>query len=98
VWITCPCLKQNKGGLAGATLNGKIFAIGGGNGSQSFSEVEMFDPAHGSWIHSPSLQQSVWSQVPLNSYIEYIVLNLTATSLTLGLYYWRVLIVMCDKV
>uniref|UniRef100_A0ACD5TR57 Uncharacterized protein n=1 Tax=Avena sativa TaxID=4498 RepID=A0ACD5TR57_AVESA len=58
VWITCPCLKHNKGGLAGATLNGKIFAIGGGNGSQSFSEVEMFDPAHGSWIDSPSLQQS----------------------------------------
>jgi hypothetical protein len=92
VWITCPCLKQNKGGLAGATLNGKIFAIGGGNGSQSFSEVEMFDPAHGSWIDSPSLQQCVWSQIPLTLTLSRM------SSLTLGLYDWSFIIVKCDMV
>ncbi|KAB8080087.1 hypothetical protein EE612_000432 [Oryza sativa] len=56
-WIGLPCLNHEKGHLAGATLNGKIFAIGGGDGSQSFSEVEMFDPAVGKWIYSLSMQQ-----------------------------------------
>lgn len=59
-WIGLPCLNHEKGHLAGATLNGKIFAIGGGDGSQSFSEVEMFDPAAGKWIYNLSMQQPVW--------------------------------------
>lgn len=61
-WITCPRLKHAKGSLAGATLNDKIFAIGGGDGSAVFSEVEMFDPALGRWIDSVSMRQKVWSR------------------------------------
>ena len=40
-------------------LNDKIFAIGGGDGSAVFSEVEMFDPALGRWIDSVSMRQNV---------------------------------------
>ncbi|OEL14140.1 Kelch-like protein 17, partial [Dichanthelium oligosanthes] len=57
-WMTCPRLKHGKGSLAGTTLNDKIFAIGGGDGSAVFSEVEMFDPALGRWIDSLSMRQN----------------------------------------
>jgi hypothetical protein len=60
----CPRLKHEKGSLAGVTLNDKIFAIGGGNGSTTFSEVEMFDPALGRWIDSLSMRQNVQSYNP----------------------------------
>uniref|UniRef100_A0A0D9UX50 DCD domain-containing protein n=1 Tax=Leersia perrieri TaxID=77586 RepID=A0A0D9UX50_9ORYZ len=56
-WIALPRLNRKKGFLAGATLNDRIFAIGGGAGSRSFSEVEMFDPAVGKWMYSLSMQQ-----------------------------------------
>ncbi|TVU21684.1 hypothetical protein EJB05_31336 [Eragrostis curvula] len=55
-WKSCPRLKHEKGSLAGATLNDKIYAIGGGDGSTVFSEVEMFDPALGRWIDSLSMR------------------------------------------
>jgi hypothetical protein len=58
-WIACPRLKHAKGSLAGTTLNDKIFAIGGGDGSAVFSEVEMFDPALGRWIDNVSMRQKV---------------------------------------
>lgn len=48
-----------KGSLAGVSLNGKIFAIGGGNGCECFSEVEMFDPALGRWINSQPMFEKV---------------------------------------
>jgi len=60
--MTCPRLKHAKGSLAGTMLNDKIFAIGGGDGSAVFSEVEMFDPALGRWIDSVSMRQNVWCQ------------------------------------
>lgn len=62
-WIACPRLKHKKGSLAGTVLNDKIFAIGGGDGSSVFSEVEMFDPALGRWIDSLSMRQNVWCTV-----------------------------------
>jgi len=40
---------RKKGSLSGATLNGKIFAIGGGDGIECLSDVETFDPAIGKW-------------------------------------------------
>lgn len=90
--MACPCLKQKKGSLAGATLNGKIFAIGGGDESRSFSEVEMFDPVLGSWIYSPSMQQCVWSHAPSNAHIQWNVLNLIC-----NLNYWLFSFVICDQ-
>ncbi|KAF3623230.1 hypothetical protein FXO37_31974 [Capsicum annuum] len=36
----CLCLKEKRGSLVGATLKDKIFAIGGGNGIECFSETE----------------------------------------------------------
>lgn len=55
----CPRLNRPKEGLAGATLNNKIFAIGGGNGPETFSEVEMLDPALSRWIYSTPLLHRV---------------------------------------
>lgn len=49
-WISCPSMLQKKGSLSGATLSGKIFAIGGIDGVECLSNVEMFDPAIGKWI------------------------------------------------
>lgn len=49
---------REKGSLAGATLNGKIYAIGGGDGVKCFSDVEMFDPAQGGWINIQSMLQT----------------------------------------
>ncbi|MCE3050922.1 hypothetical protein HAX54_048520 [Datura stramonium] len=43
-WTAHPRLNKRNGNLSGATLKDKIFAIGGGNGIVSFSEVEMYDP------------------------------------------------------
>ena len=63
-WMVCPCLNNEKGSLAGVSLNGKIYAMGGGDGTQTYSEVEMFDPFLGKWICSPSMLHSVCSQPP----------------------------------
>lgn len=59
-WIPRPSLTgQPKGSLAGATLQNKIFAIGGGNGRESFSEVEMLDSDLGRWIMTQSMLEKV---------------------------------------
>jgi len=52
-------LNCKKGSLAGISLNSKIYAIGGGDGNETFSEVEMFDPYLGKWICGPSMLISV---------------------------------------
>jgi hypothetical protein len=54
-WIECPSLNRKKGSLAGISLNSKIYAIGGGDGNETFSEVEMFDPYLGKWLCGPSM-------------------------------------------
>ncbi|KAK9124635.1 hypothetical protein Sjap_014237 [Stephania japonica] len=57
-WTTCPSLSQRKGCLASATLFGKIFAVGGGNGVTCFPDVEVFDPIMGKWtFNQPMLQK-----------------------------------------
>ncbi|KAK9168025.1 hypothetical protein Syun_000165 [Stephania yunnanensis] len=57
-WTTCPSLSQRKGCLASATLFGKIFAVGGGNGVTCFQDVEVFDPILAKWIcNQPMLQK-----------------------------------------
>uniref|UniRef100_A0A1J3IIT5 Kelch-like protein 5 n=2 Tax=Noccaea caerulescens TaxID=107243 RepID=A0A1J3IIT5_NOCCA len=56
-WSLCPPLTERKGSLGGASLDGKIFAIGGGNGIVSFSDVEMLDPDIGKWIRTRSMEQ-----------------------------------------
>ena len=58
-WTLCPSLKEKKGSLAGATLDGKIFAIGGGNGVECLSDVEMLDLIVGRWINTRSMLQKV---------------------------------------
>jgi hypothetical protein len=64
-WTECPSLNRKKGSLAGICLNEKIYAIGGGDGNETYSEVEMFDPYLGKWICSPSMLLSVCSQPQL---------------------------------
>lgn len=58
-WTQRPSLSQNKGSLAGASANNKIFAMGGGNGIECFSEVEMLDLDIGRWISTRSMMQKV---------------------------------------
>lgn len=59
VLTSCPTLLRKKGNLAACTLNGKIYAIGGGDGSQCFSDVEMFDPALGKWVNNQPMLKKV---------------------------------------
>lgn len=58
-WTPWPSLNQKKGSLAGAGLSNKIFAIGGGNGIDCYSEVEMLDLDLGRWIHIRSMLEKV---------------------------------------
>lgn len=59
-WVSRPSLNQKKGSLAGVSLNNTIFAIGGGNGVECFSEVEMFELDAGRWIQTPSMRHEVF--------------------------------------
>jgi hypothetical protein len=52
-------MNRKKGSLSGAALDGKIFAVGGGNGTESFSEVEMLDFDVGRWIPTRSMLDKV---------------------------------------
>jgi hypothetical protein len=61
-WVTRPSLNETKGSLAGVSLNEKIFAIGGENGVECFSKVDVFDLEEGRWIPT----QSMLHKVPLN--------------------------------
>lgn len=58
-WTMCSPMSTERGNLAGATLNGKIFAIGGGKGSDCYFDVEMFDPALNKWFNSTSMHEKV---------------------------------------
>ena len=58
-WTTCPSLTRDKGSLAGVSVNGRIYAFGGGDGSQCFSDVEIFDPPHGKWIKNQPMLEKV---------------------------------------
>lgn len=58
-WTSCPSLNRVKGSLAGAAVNNKLFALGGGNGHESFSDVEMLDLDVGRWIPTQSMVHKV---------------------------------------
>jgi hypothetical protein len=58
-WSTCPSLTCDKGSLAGVSVNGRIYAFGGGDGTKCFSDVEMFDPVHGKWIKNQPMLEKV---------------------------------------
>lgn len=58
-WTLRPSLNKERGSLAGAALNNKIFAMGGGKAMEFFSDVEMYDPFVGRWIPSRSMLQKV---------------------------------------
>ncbi|PHU02521.1 putative RNA polymerase II transcription factor B subunit 1-3 [Capsicum chinense] len=55
----CPCLKEIRGSLAGATLKDKIFAIGGGNGIECFSKV-----IHQNFAQKPAICQAYLNFFP----------------------------------
>jgi hypothetical protein len=70
-WTTCPSLNHERGNLAGVTSNGKIYAFGGGDGNQCFSDVEVFDPAHGKWTkNQPMLEKVIFSTLYIFSKLE----------------------------
>ncbi|KAI3875060.1 hypothetical protein MKW98_019633 [Papaver atlanticum] len=60
-WTPRPSLSHQKGCLSGVTLCDKFFAIGGGDGLNCFSDVQMFDPAVGRWIPTQSMHQKRFS-------------------------------------
>jgi len=65
-WTTCPSLSREKGSLAGVGVNGRIYAFGGGDGSECFSDVDIFDPSLGKWIkNQPMLERVIVSIVQL---------------------------------
>lgn len=58
-WIQRASLNKKKGSIAGASVYDKIFAIGGGNGAECFSDVEIFDLVIGRWIFTVSMLEKV---------------------------------------
>lgn len=58
-WTSGPSLNLAKGSLGGVSIGNKLFAIGGGNGIESFPDVEMLDLDLGRWICTRSMQQRV---------------------------------------
>ena len=49
-WTALPNMSTTRGFLAGAAVNGKVYAVGGRDGvTANFAYVEAFDPADGLW-------------------------------------------------
>lgn len=65
-WMSFPPLNKKKGSLGAVSFCDKIYAIGGGNASDCFSEVEMLDLDIGNWVLTRSMGQKV-------TYILYIL-------------------------
>ncbi len=53
-WSTAPSLNVPRSQLGAAYLNGKIYAIGGYNGTSVVNTVEVYDPASNTWTVVPS--------------------------------------------
>lgn len=58
-WSSRPSLKRRKGSVASVSLEDKMLAVGGGDGVECFSEVEIFDPNVGRWIPTQSMCNKV---------------------------------------
>ncbi|KAI7990592.1 Kelch-like protein 2 [Camellia lanceoleosa] len=71
-WVSHPLLNQRKRSLAGASLYNKIFAVGGGNEVECYSEVEMLDMNIGRWITSQSMQQSIFMSNSQQSILPFL--------------------------
>eukprot|EP00898_Chlorokybus_atmophyticus_P005300 jgi/Chlat1/5771/Chrsp387S05515 len=57
-WSTLPSLSVPRGSLAAAAdLDGRVYALGGGNATQQLSVVELFDPERGEWMLAKSLSE-----------------------------------------
>lgn len=50
---------MKRGSLGGATVRGRIYAVGGGNGAISFDDTECYDPVLGTWIPSQKMHEKV---------------------------------------
>lgn len=72
-WKPCPSLREKKGSLAAATTHNKIFAMGGGNGIDCFSDVEMLDLDVGRWIRTQSMLQKVKNLVCKKEILLFVV-------------------------
>lgn len=57
--MSCPPLNRKKGNLAGVSLDDTIYAIGGGDACDCFSDVEMLKLGGGKWLLTSSMQQKV---------------------------------------
>ncbi|XP_042027957.1 kelch-like protein 8 isoform X2 [Salvia splendens] len=65
-WIQRPCLNRKKGSMAGASMYDTIFTLGGGNGVEFFSEVELFDLHIGSWLSTEPMLEKRSAAADLN--------------------------------
>lgn len=54
-WKTLPQMKESRGRFQVAVLDGKIYAIGGSNGTTELDTVEMLDIPVGKWVDLPKL-------------------------------------------
>lgn len=52
-------MKTKRGSLGGVAVGDRIYAVGGGNGQASFSEVESYDPYLGTWLPCTSMFEKV---------------------------------------
>ena len=52
-------MARKKANLAGVSLCGKIYALGGQNTVDCFPDVEFFDPSYGKWIKNQPMVKQV---------------------------------------
>jgi hypothetical protein len=69
LWSTAAPLSAPRRGLSAVYLNGKIYAIGGFNGSSIVSTVEVYDPTSNTWTTVPFPGRQLFGAVVLNNLI-----------------------------
>jgi len=57
-WSALAPMLSPRDNFAAVVLNGRIYAIGGWDGSQNLSSVEVYNPTANSWSAAPSLPQA----------------------------------------
>ena len=50
-WERVPAMRKARGGIAAATVNGRVVVVGGEEGAGTIAEVESYDPAGGAGAH-----------------------------------------------
>ena len=55
-WERLPSMRRARGGIAAATVNGRVVVVGGEEGAGTIAEVESFDPRTRRWRREPRLQ------------------------------------------